>query len=217
MMPVLAEGYYTGGFLVSEARGDRSRDAGIIENAGATVVALADGLVVSQNSAGTATITATPGNVGNGAASAVTVLPGAVFGEYSIIATSATSFDVTDPNGNALPPLTVGTAYADEIGLTITAGSTPFAVGDDFTVNVESTVGSWTSWTGGAFTKLGILFNRVEVNPGSFRNVSIVTRQAEVNQAEVQFDPAITSAGDAATLIANAFTALAAENIIIAR
>lgn len=45
-------------------------------------------------------------------------------------------FGVTDPAGTVLADLTVGTAYAGQIGLTISDGSTDFALGDTFTVAI---------------------------------------------------------------------------------
>lgn len=214
---VISEQFYTGAFLVSEATDFRSRDAGVIENGTAGPLQLNGALVVSQNTAGAATITARSGNQGNGAASAVVVQSGAGFGTYSLVATGATSFSVTDPLGNFLPALIVGTAYTDQIGLTITAGSAAFAAGDEFTVNVTATIGAWSSWTGGTFSRLGILYNRVMVEAMSSRNVSIVTRKAEINLAEIQFDPTVTAAADAASLITSAFAALATQNGVIAR
>lgn len=212
--PVIFEQFYDGAFLVSEANGGRSRDAGLIDNSTAADVLYNAGLVMTQTASGSATVAKGASDVGNGTASGASVLAGAIYGTYLLTAISATEFTVQDPGGAFLAPLTVGAAYADEIGLTITAGTTAFAVGDSFTVSVVATQGNWASWTGGTFTTLGILYNRIYVPAGSARNVAIVTRDAEVNQLEVQFDPAVTGAGNAATLIANAFAGLATVGII---
>jgi hypothetical protein len=45
--PVLSERFYTAAFLVSEANGFRSRDAGIITNTGSTTLDLDAGLVLA--------------------------------------------------------------------------------------------------------------------------------------------------------------------------
>lgn len=213
--PVIYEQFYDGAFLVSEANGGRSRDAAVIDNSTGSDILYNAGLVMVQSTTGAATVSHAGTNVGNGTASAASVLAGAIYGAYSIIATSATEFTVQDPGGAFLAPLTVGTAYADEIGLTITAGSTAFVAGDTFTVSVTATNGNWISWTGGAIsTPIGILYNRIYVSAGTAENVAMVTRDAEVNQLEVQFDPAVTGAGNAATLMATAFAALATAGII---
>ena len=57
-------------------------------------------------------------------------------GVYTLTALDAETFTVMDPTGRDLPFAQVGTAYADEIGFTITAGATPFAEGDSFLVTV---------------------------------------------------------------------------------
>jgi hypothetical protein len=44
--PVLSERFYTAAYLISEANGFRSRDAGIIKNAGSTALVLDAGLVL---------------------------------------------------------------------------------------------------------------------------------------------------------------------------
>ncbi|POM15754.1 hypothetical protein CSX04_04043 [Burkholderia cepacia] len=69
---------------------------------------------------------------------------GALAGAYVLTATAATTFSVTDPEGNALPPATVGTAYSQSgIGFTLTAGATAFVAGDTFTIEIEDAVGTY--------------------------------------------------------------------------
>jgi hypothetical protein len=89
-------------------------------------------------------------NTGNGTIG--TILPGtggdevASFGAagYSLVATSPTTFTVTDPEGTVLPNATVGTPYVNaEIDFTITAGGTAFVAGDSFTLTVSRTVGNF--------------------------------------------------------------------------
>jgi hypothetical protein len=212
--PVINEQYYDGAFLVSEANNNRSRDGGYIDNATGADVLYNAGLVIAVSATGAATAARGAGDTGNGTASAVTVEPNAVFGSYTLTATSATEFAVADPAGASLGTLTVGTAFANQIGLTITAGGTAFVAGDSFTVSVTATNGNWVSWTGGTITTLAILYNRVWVSSGTAEPVAVVVRDCEVNRAEVLFDPAVTGAGNAATLMANAFAALATAGVI---
>ena len=50
-------------------------------------------------------------------------------------------FSVEKPDGTALKSATSGTAYAQHIKFTISAGATPFDAGDQFTVSVSDTDG----------------------------------------------------------------------------
>lgn len=81
------------------------------------------------------------GNTGNGTMTAgPTVTAGvAKSGAYSIKFTSATTFNVFDPQGRELAPGNTGVAYLNgDIGFTITAGGVAFVAGDSFTVTVTN-------------------------------------------------------------------------------
>lgn len=82
---------------------------------------------------------------GNGTIGSIT--PGTTTetaGPYTLVATGATTFTVTDPEGNALPNATVGVAYVNpEINFTITAGGTAFVAGDTFTLTSQPTTGNF--------------------------------------------------------------------------
>jgi Bacteriophage lambda head decoration protein D len=80
-------------------------------------------------------------NAGNGSVGSLSPGANVQVGNYSLLATSATVFSVTSPEGVAMPNATVGTAYANpQINFTITAGGTAFAAGDTFTLsNARST------------------------------------------------------------------------------
>ncbi len=95
------------------------------------------GTVLGQITQGTLSAQAGPGNAGNGTLTALVRGPMTAIGIYILKATSPTSFSVTEPSGDALPPVTVGTPYIDaQIGFTLNAGATAFAVGDSFTIAV---------------------------------------------------------------------------------
>ncbi|HET6606739.1 MAG TPA: head decoration protein [Rhodopila sp.] len=87
--------------------------------------------------------TAAGTNTGNGTIGSVSAEKGALVGNYMITAISVTEFNVTDPEGNLLGEATVGTAWNDEIGFTITAGATAFVAGDSFTVTVVDSIGNF--------------------------------------------------------------------------
>jgi hypothetical protein len=83
-------------------------------------------------------------NTGNGTIGTLSLGTTETFGVFTLVATSATNFTVTDPEGNALPAATVGTAYSNaEIGFKITAGGTAFVAGDSFTLNVLEATGNY--------------------------------------------------------------------------
>ncbi|HVE20648.1 MAG TPA: head decoration protein [Acidocella sp.] len=212
--PVIYEQYYDGAFMVSEANGHRSRDLGDLNNSTASDILYEGGLVVAQQGAGI--VSAAHGtNTGNGTIGSLSVLQGAEFGTYTLTATSATEFNVVAPSGDLIGEATVGTAFADQVGFTLTAGSTAFVAGDSFTLDVTQQMDIWESWTGGAITgAMGILYNRVWVEAGTSKKVTIVTRACEVNLSELQWDPAVTSSASVATLQAQALAALATMGVI---
>jgi hypothetical protein len=215
--PVLNEQWYTGGFLVSEAPGTLSRDNGVLDNtAGALDLYVPAGLVVMAEAFGTLTAAAKPGNTGNGTIGSLSVQPpagsnpGAMVGAYTISFTSAIAFSVFAPDGRELLPGVVGTAYADEIGFRITAGGTAFAAGDGFTITVPAGSGNLVAFDGtGAVA--GIVFNRVYVPAGGTARCTIVTRDAEVNRAELQWG---SVAAGSPTIQASAAAQLAAMGVI---
>ncbi len=74
-------------------------------------------------------------DTGNGSASTVFLSTSAVMGTYTFTATSSTSFTGVDPNSNSLPTLSVGSPYVGGgLSFTLQAGTTPYVMGDTFTV-----------------------------------------------------------------------------------
>lgn len=146
-MSSLTEGQHAGEFLLSEAEGDRSRESitvlsGQTLEAGEVVGKVARGI-------GGASVPAVVGT-GNGIMSLVTLGKRGKVGNYVVTCTAAVTnggvFSVVDPDGNALPSLTltvgVGatTAYvSDHINFSITDSSVDFVAGDVFTIVVSTT------------------------------------------------------------------------------
>lgn len=215
MPTLLTEAFHTGGFLVSEARGHRSRDAGIFAGgvlirAGTVLGFLAGGLaaawpgnaeqVDSNTGNGTLTLAGTP------------VVTGAQIGIYAAVATSATVFAVTDPFGNSLGNATVGSAFSDEIAFEIIAGATLFVEGDEFSIDVQAVTGVFKplnpTASDGSQNAAGISFGFVDATlkdvPGT-----VVTRECEVNGSELLWPTGATAAQ-----IAAATAQLAALGII---
>ncbi|MEK6420017.1 MAG: head decoration protein [Burkholderia gladioli] len=130
-------------------------------------------------------------NVGNGTIGGVTAA-GALAGTYVLAATAATTFSVTDPEGNALPQATVGTSYAQSgIGFTLTDGATAFAVGDEFTIEIVDAVGTYKlsvkTATDGSQTPSAILVDYADASAGPVTTGAYFA--AEVNARALNFDP----------------------------
>jgi hypothetical protein len=200
----LIENRHAGGFIVSEARGHRSRDIGTL---GGGVVIHA-GTVLGFKTGGVAA--AWPGNaeqvdtnVGNGtiAMAGTPVASGAQLGVYKAVATAATVFAVTDPYGNALGNATAGTAFSNQIAFTITAGATAFAAGDEFSIEVQAISGVFQPLnpgaTDGTQTAAGIAFNGVDATLND-RPDTVMVRECEVNGSELLWPAGITAAQIAA-------------------
>jgi hypothetical protein len=168
----------------------------VIANSGTVDLPLDAGLVIVQNVTGSLSATAGT-NTGNGTIGTLVAEVGALVGNYTLIANSASVFAVADPNGVELAPANVGTTYADaEIGFKITAGTTAFAAADSFVIAVAAGNNQWSPYTSSTpAAHMGVLYNRTVVPAGGTKKVTVVTRQAEVNKLELVWDPSIANAG----------------------
>lgn len=139
----LYEQWHPGGFLVSQPRGHRHIDRGLISGGAKVYPGTVMGL---QTTAATAVAAALGTNAGNGTFSAITpVTVPTQIGSYSLAFTSSTAFTVTAPSG-ATANGVVGTAFsALGIGFTITAGDTAFVAGDSFAIATTVAVGKPTA------------------------------------------------------------------------
>jgi hypothetical protein len=104
-----------GFFMVSEANGNRSREAIVVGDAADLLV----GTILGKSSNGAISQGATTGN-GNGTITLAANGPNAIEGDYIVrfISTASNSgeFEVENPNGDVIGAGVVGTAFArDEI------------------------------------------------------------------------------------------------------
>jgi hypothetical protein len=134
-------------------------------------------------------------NTGTGTVGSTSLGTTETFGIFTLKALSATSFSVTDPEGNALPNATVGTAYANaEINFTITAGGTAFVAGDSFTLNVIEATGNYVlsvkTASDGSQNPSAIL--AMSTNASTGPQVAGAYVLGEFNQNAVSFDPSWT-------------------------
>lgn len=193
-MPVAGHIYDNGPrvrpFLLSEAKGQRSREHGVITVAGTIIPS---GTVLGQITVGAATSAAVAGNVGNGTMGTVTLSAGARNGVYRLTilaaASNAGSFVVEDPEGVVIGNGDVATAFsAGGLAFTLADGSTDFASGDQFTITVAVGTNKWVPYAdanvNGSGVAAAILYEATDDRTGDVTKV-IIARDAEVNRFEL--------------------------------
>jgi hypothetical protein len=154
------------------------------------------GSVLGQQTTSSINVAAGSSNHGNGTVGSLSLGATETFGAFALTALSATSFSVTDPEGNALPNATVGTPYANaEINFTITAGGTAFAAGDTFTLTALEATGNYIlsvkTASDGSQVPSAILAtstNNVTTAPA----LAGAYVMGEFNQNAINFDPSWT-------------------------
>lgn len=214
--PVLSEAYYTGAFLIREANGYLSRDQGSIANASGTDLALSGGLILALATPSTAASAAQGSNTGNGTIGTVTLGAASVPGAYIVNFESATAFAVENPTGQEIGHGTTGSTFsAGGLSFTVTAGGTAFAAGDSFAITVSSaTPNNFVPYTPSSGPAAAILYNRTVVPATSTKKITAITRLAEINVGEVQWDASVTGAGNVAALQASALASLSALGLV---
>ena len=107
------------------------------------------------SSTATAATTSGGANTGNGTIGSITIGPEVMFGTYRVTMTSATAFNVLDPQNEPVGTGTAGTAFTNpQINLTVTAGGTAFVANDGFNIVVNEAAGAgngyWVAATAAA-------------------------------------------------------------------
>ena len=208
-MTTLTEGVHALEFLLSEAPGSRSREAGVL-NAGQSCVA---GEVLGQILTAAAEVT---NGDGNGTISAVTIGKDVEVGVYTLTCTAesanAGTFSVRTPSGLFLPALTVAAAYAStHINLTVGDGSEDWDTGD--VIEVTVTAGDYEALDqdedDGAQIAAAILISAIDATDAD-QNCAVIVRDAEVSSALLTW-PADITADEQATATAQ----LAARGIVL--
>ncbi|WP_434663474.1 head decoration protein [Paraburkholderia sp. A3BS-1L] len=173
------ENWHNGGFLVSWANGHQSMEQGTLTGG---VKVLAGTVLGTVLSALTAVAAALGTNAGNGTFGAITpqAAPATMIGTYNVALTSSSAFAVTAPDGQTATGA-VGSAFSGlGIGFTITAGGTPFAAGDSFTLTTTATPGNPTI-ASAAGTNTG---------NGTIGSLSVQGYAAKAGVYSVEFDDA---------------------------
>jgi len=223
--PVLTERRWSGGYIVSEANGERSREQVTLkQQAGGTI--LDAGTVLGQfgPSTGAPVAAANAGNTGNGVMGAVTEGAGAIVGVYNLVfeaaAANAGVFAVFDPNGAFVGQGKVAVLFnKGGLSFTLADGSADFVAGDGFTITVAANAdaGKYTpvnsAATDGSQNAKAILFNSPFDVTAADTKQTVSARACEVNGNEL-----VWPAGATANQIAAWTAQLAAAGIgIIAR
>lgn len=192
----LNETTHAGGFILSEANGNRSREGAKL-NSGQD---LAAGTVVGQLKTGAG---AKISGTGDGTIGAVTLGPDAEVGVYVLTgkteASNAGTFSVRTPSGQQLPDLTVASAYAStHINLTVADGANDWDIGD--IIHVTVTGGDYAAIdpaaTDGTQHAAGILYAGIDASAADTLATFIV-RDAVVNANELIWPDDITAAAKA--------------------
>lgn len=220
-MAALTEARHAGEFVLSEANGNRSREAVTIGESqtitpGTLLARVATAADVD------ATAAAAAGNTGDGVLTmADPAVSGAVKdGVYTLTciepASNAGEFEVADPSGAVVGVATVAVAFDGEIKFTIADGATDFAAGDRFTVTVVADAADFT-WvahaptaTDGTEVPASIALYAATTGSGESASISALARDAEVNGNILEWADSITAAEKA-----DAKQALADVGIIV--
>jgi hypothetical protein len=166
-------------------------------------VALQRGTVLGQVSDYSSILTAGT-NTGNGTVNNITVSGGVEVGTFNLVASGATTFYVTNPEGVAMANATVGTAYsASGIGFTIASGTTTaFVAGDSFKLQIVDAIGTFIpsvkTASDGSQNPCAILVDYCNPVSGAVAAGAYITGEFNINA--VTFDPSWTPPTLAAAL-----------------
>lgn len=210
-MSVLIEERHAGEYLISEGNGLISREQVVLASGNKLVA----GAVLGQKTE-TSAVVADAGNTGNGTSSAATLGTEAINGTYTLTCITAAAnagiFSVATPGGALLSNLTVGVAYvSSHINLTISDGSTDFAEGDIFTIDVI--IGEYAEFNPGASdgtqTAVAILWDGKDATSKELR-CTITARDSVVAGEALTWKTGITEVQKR-----TAIAALKNKNIIV--
>ena len=201
-MTTLTEPVYATESLVSEAPGERSREAVTVKSgqnlkAGAVIATVLAGTSASAAKSG--------GNTGNGTCvvdATTPVLLHGKLGVYSLRFTSTTNIRLEDPDGIVLGDTAIvatngQTAQIQEqVKALVTQGATTFVAGDGFDITVtalgEKEVEYNPAGTDGSQIATGILYGAVDATSADKRGVAY-KRDCEHNRSIVIWKTGITA------------------------
>lgn len=183
--------------LASEAPGSRSREEVTI----AASQTITPGKVLGKVVRGAVTSRTGITRTGNGTIGTLSRSGSALVGAYTIKCIAAASdggrFAVLDPLGRKIDDALVGVAYAGEVGFTIADGSTDFAVGDTFILDVAAGSGQYKaldlSATDGTQTAVAVAMQHATTGSGETAQTVVVVRDAELKLDMLAWPSGITT------------------------
>lgn len=203
-MTTLTEGIYATESFISEAPGDRSREAVVVASgqnlkACAVLATIVSGTVASAAKSG--------GNTGNGTFTLDATTPlllGAKLGVYTLrcIAAAANNgtFRLEDPDGAVLGDIVMAAGagtVSEQIKGAIADGSSDFIVGDGFDITVSALVEKEAEYnpagTNGSQIATGILYGAINATSADTRGVAY-KRDCEHNADIVVWKTGLTTA-----------------------
>jgi len=206
-MTTLTEKFHSGGFLVTEANGRRSRGVGTILSGAGVVLT---GAVVGKITVAGVTSAAFAGNTGDGAMGAITGGAGRKVGVYKLViiepAANAGKFSVEDPDGITIGTGTVAVAFsAGGLAFTLADGAADFIAGDGFNLTVAAGSLKYVPYdpdgTDGRQIAAAILWgtggDSVDATSAD-KSATLIVRDAEVNTSELVWGAGV-DAGEQAT------------------
>jgi len=147
------------------------------------------GTIMGQVTVGALT-PAGPVGTGNGTLTLPVAGTKTIPGVYTIKFLTATTYTVTDPNGEALPNGANGAYVNPAINFTITAGGTAFVAGDSFTLTVAAGSNTWKksvkTAVDGSQVPTAILVDQADASAGNVNGGVYLT--GEFNENRVAYD-----------------------------
>lgn len=217
MSQTFTEGRHAAEFILSEANGNRSRD-NLKIGASQTILA---GSVLGKNAAPgleAASAAKSGGNTGNGTFvldNTTPVLRHAKVGTYTARFITTTSIRLEGPDGVVLGDTTIGgsngnsATISEQIKAVVTQGSTPFAAGDGFDVEVtvSDEVGGIPEYgaldltdTDGMEVASAIAIYEAETGVSETVEIAGITRDCTVNGKCLEWPAGITVVQKAAAI-----------------
>jgi hypothetical protein len=128
----------------------RSKDSFTLAASQSLVPGQLIGVVTAEADTYAFVAAAAAGNTGNATITGISAGPGFKGGVGKVIALSANEAEVLDKDGHVMGVAKAGVAFAGEINLTLTAGSTPLVAGDSYTLTATPTapanIGEAVAW-----------------------------------------------------------------------
>ena len=214
-MTTLHEGRHPGEFVMTEARGMRSRESLLIA---ASQAIEANGILARRAIVADVTVTASAAAGNTGGATIAMGDPATTTkvkdGRYRGIATGATSVSWEDPEGKNLGTSTHGQPFSKGgINVTISADGTATTAGDEFHVDVAADGEDFehiACTPGDGLPIAGIAIYKASTGAAETTKIAAIVRDAEVNGHCIAWPEGITNAQKA-----DAVQELAALGIII--